>query len=267
MALVTADIPALLDSAFAYAERSSLTCPYRSRVRLEGLLAEGSDQVFMRDGLLSWLSAAGLGGMILYLARSVEDFERHAPEMMAYYEGKWKERGQKVVQVYPTSPAVVRLLESYDFEVSNRLQRMRFDVSDLLPADPRVRVTQETDGDALLEISIAAFPDQCPDPAVWREAIISPPYKWVIEDDGTPAGYITAYGQEHSLFITGLAVDPRIQGKGLGKSLINQVIRAAHEEGKDRVEVHADDTVATIGFYTRCGFRALHPAVLMTRTL
>lgn len=267
MSLVTADIPLLLDTAFAFPERSSLTCPYRSRVRLEGLLAENSEHVFLRDGLLAWLSPAGLGGILLFLARSAEDFERQAPDLMAYCEQKWAERGQKLVQVYPTSPEAVRVLESHGFNVANRLQRMRYDAPGPVPEDTRVREIAETDGDAVLAISIAAFPDQCPDPDVWREAILSAPYKWIIEDEGRPAGYITAYAQEHSLFITGLAVDPSIQGKGLGKALIAQVLDAAHRQGKHCVEVHADDTVATIGFYTRCGFQARHPAVLMIRSL
>lgn len=267
MSLVTADIPALLDTAFAYPERTSLTCPHRSRVRLEGLLAEGSDQVFLRDGLLAWLSPSGLGGILLYLARSVSDLERLAPELMAYCEQKWRERGQKVVQVYPTSAEAVRVLEQHDFTVANRLQRMRYEAPPSTEPDPRVREVVAADGDAVLSISLAAFPDQCPDPDVWREAILSAPFKWIIEDEGRPAGYITAYAQEHSLFITGLAVDPQIQGKGLGKALIAKVLDAAHREGKSCVEVHADDTVATIGFYSRCGFVARHPAVLMTRSL
>lgn len=267
MSLVTADIPAILDTAFAFPERTSLTCPYRSRVRLEGLLAESSDQVFLRDGLLAWLSPAGLGGILLYLARSAEDLERQAPELMSYCEQKWIERGQKLVQIYPTSPEAVRILETHGFSVANRLQRMRYDAPQPIEAEGRVREIVETDGDAVLAISIAAFPDQCPDPDVWREAILSAPLKWIIEDEGRPAGYITAYAQEHSLFITGLAVDPAIQGKGLGKTLIAQVLDRAHREGKDCVEVHADDTVATIGFYSRCGFEAQHPAVLMTRAL
>lgn len=63
--------------------------------------------------------------------------------------------------------------------------------------------------------------------------------------------------------LTRLAVDERIQGQGLGASLLNdaleRICRAAQEVAVRTVVVHAINRNAT-GFYERFGFRALSAA-------
>lgn len=58
------------------------------------------------------------------------------------------------------------------------------------------------------------------------------------------------------LYITGMAVDPRYQRKGIGRQCMDQVRRLATEQGADQICLDAYDCPAGAGpFYQKCGFQ------------
>lgn len=69
---------------------------------------------------------------------------------------------------------------------------------------------------------------------------------WVLENDGTPVGFIAMIGTE----IGGLFLDPSEQGKGLGRQMVDHVVAI---KGPLTVEVFKDNKIG-LPFYERYGF-------------
>lgn len=69
---------------------------------------------------------------------------------------------------------------------------------------------------------------------------------WVLENDGTPVGFIAMIGTE----IGGLFLDPSEQGKGLGRQMVDHVVAI---KGPLTVEVFKDNKIG-LPFYVRYGF-------------
>jgi GNAT superfamily N-acetyltransferase len=58
------------------------------------------------------------------------------------------------------------------------------------------------------------------------------------------------------LYLTGMAVDPRHQGKGVGRALVVEAATLAREWPGDAIRLDAWDAEAGAGgFYAKCGFR------------
>ncbi len=70
---------------------------------------------------------------------------------------------------------------------------------------------------------------------------------WVIEVDGSPAGFMGLTGAH----VDALFIDPRRRAQGLGRSMI---AHAARLEGKLTVDVNEQNRQA-VGFYERMGFQ------------
>ncbi|MBU2868687.1 GNAT family N-acetyltransferase [Pacificibacter marinus] len=69
---------------------------------------------------------------------------------------------------------------------------------------------------------------------------------WVLEDDGTPVGFIAMIDTE----IGGLFLDPSQHGKGMGRQMIDHVVSL---KGPLKVEVFKDNKIG-LPFYERYGF-------------
>ncbi len=69
---------------------------------------------------------------------------------------------------------------------------------------------------------------------------------WVLENDGTPVGFIAMIGTE----IGGLFLEPSKQGKGLGRQMVDHVVAI---KGPLTVEVFKDNKIG-LPFYERYGF-------------
>jgi ribosomal protein S18 acetylase RimI-like enzyme len=58
------------------------------------------------------------------------------------------------------------------------------------------------------------------------------------------------------LYLTGMAVDPKRQRRGIGRRCMNEVQRIAKEWPSDAIRLDSYDAVAGAGeFYEKCGFR------------
>lgn len=72
---------------------------------------------------------------------------------------------------------------------------------------------------------------------------------WAID-----VSYFTPVGK--ALYLLNLAVDPRAQGRGLGRRMIAAVIEEARAWPAEAIRLDAYDTAAGAGqFYVSCGFR------------
>lgn len=64
------------------------------------------------------------------------------------------------------------------------------------------------------------------------------------------------------LYLTGMVVDPRAQGQGIGRSCVERMIEAARAWPADAIRLDAYDHAAGAGeFYARCGFREVERVV------
>ena len=129
----------------------------------------------------------------------------------------------------------------------HRAARSRPEREDRGRMEPRMRPAVCEDGPALLALDAATWsPDVTPAPEPGREAPFfkdgdRPEDVLVAEVGGRPVGYIQLHratklaSNAHVLQIRGLAVDPREQGRGVGRSLIEGAIAEARRRGARRL--------------------------------
>jgi len=67
---------------------------------------------------------------------------------------------------------------------------------------------------------------------------------------------------ERPLYLTAMAVDPRVQGKGVGRMCLDEARRIAEAWPADAIRLDAWDARAGAGeFYRKCGYREVGRAV------
>ncbi|MGH8171645.1 MAG: GNAT family N-acetyltransferase [Rhodanobacteraceae bacterium] len=95
--------------------------------------------------------------------------------------------------------------------------------------------------------------------AVVFEGLIAVGNFFVHERDGSVVGFFRAARGEihtrHVAYISLLAVDPALAGKGIGKAMMTQALARLREEGAMRVELGVESTnPRAIAFYRAFGF-------------
>lgn len=83
---------------------------------------------------------------------------------------------------------------------------------------------------------------------------------FVAEENGLAIGFLgvqSRYPDEHSTKIHKLYVLPEIQGRGIGKELINVAVNVAKENGSDRLVLNVNRFNKAVSFYQRIGFTIL----------
>jgi GNAT superfamily N-acetyltransferase len=253
----------LLEEAFTYPHHASFFCPVLTRSRLMGLLESGSPLVFRREGFIAWLS--GGGHFVLYLARTPELLASYIPEAVEILAPLAIREGAEIGSAYATTRAALEAFQTAGFKIEDGLKRMRHDDPTPQPIDPRVRLYQESDLQALAQVGKRAFPEQDWTLALWENPFRNAHTTYVAVVDDLPVGFLIASPMQRFSLITGLGVDPDFQGRGLGKALIRRALTNAFESGLPGVEVHANDRMQAIGSYLSCGFRVLHPAWALER--
>lgn len=82
---------------------------------------------------------------------------------------------------------------------------------------------------------------------------------FVLEDDGIKAECVVTDEGNGLLEIKNIATNPKSQGKGYGKKLIEFVEKEFHND-YDTLQVGTGDSPLTIPFYEKCGFKRHHVA-------
>jgi ribosomal protein S18 acetylase RimI-like enzyme len=129
-----------------------------------------------------------------------------------------------------------------------------------------IRIAATAEGDRLYEIDrLTRSSDNSPSPIGEASTPffehLSPTDVLVAVDQDVVAGYIQfrqptpLASNAHVWQINGLAVDPRFQGRGLGKALVESTIRELDSRGGQRITLRVLSTNPTARrLYASCGF-------------
>lgn len=123
------------------------------------------------------------------------------------------------------------------------------------PTDPQIRLRNATPADAsdLSRVLSAGF-GQAPSDLIQQMAGDSA-RTLVAERDGAVVGTVRVARDRDEGRVYGFAVDPAVQGRGIGRDILRRVCRQLRADGAERVglEVAVDNDHA-LGLYTSLGF-------------
>ncbi len=77
-----------------------------------------------------------------------------------------------------------------------------------------------------------------------------------IDDSGLLRGYVVSYPRGDHFHLENIAVDPALQGRGIGRELITWVEQEASASGYDRIELYTNARMTdNLDLYPRLGYR------------
>jgi predicted N-acetyltransferase YhbS len=138
-----------------------------------------------------------------------------------------------------------------------------------------VRPLAAADVDAVAEVDFAAFQDvalrhgQTPLVAAVRDSRFyvrrlldaDPLGGFVAEDRGTIVGHAWVHARGPIATVGPIAVEPRVQGRGVGRALLERCLEAAGPRVSQVRLVQESFNVRSLGFYLAAGFRIAAPVV------
>ena len=123
---------------------------------------------------------------------------------------------------------------------------------------PRITEIEISASQKFLTLENAPHCANCTVPIEQLAAACSQNLLWVIEDEAKSAGFLCAFEVDRCLHIEELSVSMDHQGKGLGKKLLNHVMKFAREHNYSAITLTTDKDIPWNGpFYQRMGFRIL----------
>lgn len=124
----------------------------------------------------------------------------------------------------------------------------------ILDAAPRIRRMVEEDIDAVMEIERRAYPFPWT-PGIFRDCLRVGYNAWVYVQKEQILGYALMSCGGGEAHLLNICVDPEYQGTGLGRTLLQHVLRHAGRLGADQLflEVRPSNTRA-LGLYEDAGF-------------
>lgn len=139
-------------------------------------------------------------------------------------------------------------------------------------SEPRVRALSLRDVDRILEIdaTVTKTPVKSGDNDLWR-LIAETTTCFGAEEEGRLVGFVLAdirpweFGRRaHVGWIIALGVDPKAQGKGVGRMLGEKVLDQLHRLGVTRIQTLVDpDTASLEPYFKGIGFREARTKVLV----
>ncbi|MBT3557651.1 MAG: GNAT family N-acetyltransferase [Rhodospirillales bacterium] len=82
---------------------------------------------------------------------------------------------------------------------------------------------------------------------------------YVDETDGNICGFIVQFGTPEGWFIENVAVDPTLQGRGLGQEMLSDAEQRCQQAGKDRVYLYTNEAMTeTCAWYLKNGYSETH---------
>lgn len=123
------------------------------------------------------------------------------------------------------------------------------------PADPKitVRPALAADGTDLARLFAAAFGWTPPD--VLERLASDSASTLMVELEGRPVGTVRITHDGDAGGVYGFAVDPALQGRGIGRDVLRRVCHQLRAEGAQRVGLEvAVDNERALGLYTSIGF-------------
>ena len=125
-----------------------------------------------------------------------------------------------------------------------------------LPTGLSIRALMQYDLPAVVEVDAAAF-----DP-LWQNSLSSLEWAYpqavlstVAEMDGKVIGYQFSTRNPLGVHLARLAVRPAVQGRGVGRALVANLIQQVEQHGMSRLTVNTQsDNAASLALYKRTGF-------------
>ncbi len=152
------------------------------------------------------------------------------------------------------------LLIASGFRQSNAVVFLKWQAGPLPPDathEEHIRPMQADDLEEVLKVDWRAFKK------IWRQSIDSltealrqAALATVIEHSGRPVAYQVSTATRFGAHLARLAVDPSHQGRGLGRTLVLNLLRTFQGQGLDRITVNTQaDNEPSLRLYDRLGFR------------
>jgi len=141
-----------------------------------------------------------------------------------------------------------------------------------------IRNPSIVDADQVYEIERLSFEHPFPKEVIFIQLFLHSDTSLVVEHNGRVIGYAIAARENGKLHLLNFAVHPSYRGKGLGKLLLDRIIKLAEKRGLKEVylEVESDNEIAK-ALYKKMGFKEVkvlkgyYPwgkdAILMVRKL
>ncbi|NMD71756.1 GNAT family N-acetyltransferase [Bacillus sp. DNRA2] len=123
----------------------------------------------------------------------------------------------------------------------------------------RPSVSQD-DWEAEVQLGITAFGESEADARVFQEMISkeSSDQRYIIEEDGKIVGKMRVSEMNGETWIFGFAVFPELQGKGIGRKALTNVVITESQKGLPIfLEVEAKN-IHALKLYESCGFKSYH---------
>ncbi len=111
--------------------------------------------------------------------------------------------------------------------------------------------------------------NRVPEPmaANWQE-ILGEDAVWLAEMDGNPSGALVLRTRADHLLIWSVAVDPGLQGRGIGRQLLEFAELEAGRRGIGEIRLYTNETFTeNIGLYEAIGYAVTHIESTRTHTL
>jgi predicted N-acetyltransferase YhbS len=100
---------------------------------------------------------------------------------------------------------------------------------------------------------------------IWRLLRSPHHYGVIAEADARPVGSNFISFMDEVAGLGPVTVDPRLQGRGIGRSLMLDVLREARARGWSRVRLQADaPNMGSLGLYTSVGFNVKEPTIVLS---
>jgi ribosomal protein S18 acetylase RimI-like enzyme len=161
--------------------------------------------------------------------------------------------------VMATQDWLIDLIRSSGFQEAGRVIGFCRPLSPPQPI-PRIREDilpmQASDLPAVEELDHAAFePPWQMDSDALRATLDRAALAGIVRRESRAAGYFIAIASSHSIHLARLAVDPRVQGQGIGRSMVSHLLDTFAREGAPWVTVNTQsDNLRSQKLYRSMGF-------------
>jgi len=181
-------------------------------------------------------------------------------------------RGYQRVLTNALAPAEALPFVDAGFSVHERLHLLAHDLRDVGGATLDTRRARDGDHAQVLELDRRAFrPFWRLDPGGLDQALDATPATRfrVTEDPDGPTGYAITGRADRRGYLQRVGVDPRAQGRGIGRALVDDSLRwLRRHRARDAVVNTQLDNEPALALYRSCGFRELPSGLcVMSRSL
>ena len=169
--------------------------------------------------------------------------------------------GSSRVAVIPLHDWFNRLLEGSQFKYNHRVVVLSWEPEERPPAQENgsilLRPMTLDDIPSVEKIDAAAFGDVWQNSATCLEiAFLQSAISTVAEQNGEPIGYQISTASQMGGHLARLAVIPSIQNRGVGYTLVDNLLNQFTQRGASNVTVNTQhDNLASLSLYRKAGFR------------